>query len=177
MNRPTSKGMWNLAKGSRSQQAVQLPKTYSDHWPLGPPAHPAHLTLWSQGPTPKPVCLLTELQQDQPFLSDPGSAGDDAPVLSFPLVLEQPSAARINLLPREGPRESQSSFRTAWGKRAINLLGPVLVGACQQHPAEGPLWLSKHLRKKGEVCLQEAFDLLRHCFRREKVGAGGDWKG
>lgn len=56
MNRPTSKGMWNLAKGSPNQQAVLLPKTYSDHRPWGPPARPAHLSLWSQGPSPKPVC-------------------------------------------------------------------------------------------------------------------------
>lgn len=117
MNTPTSKGMWDLAKGSPSQQAARLPKTYFGHWPWEPPARPAHLTLVT-GAKPQ-ASVLSERQQDQPFLRDPGNAGE-APVLSFRPVLEQPSASRINLLPREGPRESQTSFRTAWGKRAIN---------------------------------------------------------
>lgn len=120
MNRPTSKGMWDLAKDSPSQQAARLPKTYSDHWPWEPPARPAHLTLVT-GAKPQ-ASVLSEWQQDQPFLRDPGSAGD-ALVLSFRPVLEQPSASRINLLPREGPRESQTSFRTAREKRAINRRG------------------------------------------------------
>lgn len=50
--------------------------------------------------------------------------------------------------------------QAACGERALNCLGPnfhkllghslavVLVGTCQQHPTEGPLWLSKHLRNK-----------------------------
>lgn len=149
-------GMWNLVKGSPSQEAVvQLPKAYSDHRPLGPPA--CLLTShWSQGPSPKPVCCLS-LQEDQPFLRDSGSVGD-TPILSFLLILEQPSAARISLLSREGPWETQTSLRTACGERALNCLGPnlhkllghslamVLVGTCQLHPTEGPLWLSRHLR-------------------------------
>lgn len=57
----STKGMWNLAKGSPSRGAVvQLPRTYFDHRPLGhpggPPTCPAQLTPLVTGPSPKPGC-------------------------------------------------------------------------------------------------------------------------
>lgn len=150
----STKGMWNLAKSSPSRGAVvQLPRAYSDRWlsgqPVGPHAHPAHRT-----PRVTVCCLGL-----QPFLSGPRSAGD-APVLSFRPALAQPSAARISLLSREWPWETQTWLRTVWEEMAVNcprlslhkrlghILAVALVGTCQQHPTQGPWWLSKLLRNK-----------------------------
>lgn len=163
MNRSShsTQGMWDLAKGSPSRGAVvQLPRAYSDRWPLGhpvgPPACPAHLTPVVTGAKPQ---ARAEPQLDPPFVfAEPGRTGDTS-VLSL-LVLEQPSAARIDFLRREGPQETQTSLRRAWAEMVINFPGPnlrklrghslamALAGTCQQHPTEGPLWLSKPLRNQ-----------------------------
>ena len=80
----------------------------ADLW--GPPSYPAHLVPLVTGA--KPVGCLG-LQLALPFLRDPGRAGDaPAPGLSFRLVLEQPSATRVTLQPREGPQATQTSLRT-----------------------------------------------------------------
>lgn len=161
MHRPTSKGMWNLAKGSPSQQAVQLPKTYSDHWPLGPPARPAHLTHWSQGPSPKPVCCLS-CNRISPFSEilealvtpqcSPSGWSWNSPVP--PGSTYCPGRGHGNPKPASGQpgEESHKSSQAEPPQTLWPQSGHVLVGACQQHPTEGPLWLSKRLRKKEVRC-------------------------
>lgn len=116
MNRPMSKGMWNLAKGSPSQQAVLLPKTYSDHQPYSdrPPSSPLSLVT---GAKPQ-ACVLFEQQQDQPFLRDPQSTG-----ALLPAGPGTAQGCQDQLTAQGGTTGIPNQLQDSMGTRAITVAG------------------------------------------------------
>lgn len=97
---PGTKGRWNVAKGSPRPELLFSCLGLSliaDLW--GRPPTPLTSCLWSRGPSQCVVWACSWISPSSEILEG--------------LVLEQPSATRITLQPREGPQATQTSLRTA----------------------------------------------------------------